>query len=263
VLDLLKADLERYTEGGGFASQLSVALLNLGFQSVALFRVSRWLHEHGLAPLAAVVAYANSVYTGAQLSQRATIGRGFAIYHPRGVVVGGTAVLGEGCTLVHGNLIGQLYGGGDRPVIGNKFYAGSGSKVLGRITIGDDVTVGANGVVIQSLPSGVTVSGIPARIVYRRRPVPAPEPPAVPESHQARVVRVLQATVDPAATLDKIEASTPLLGAGVGMDSIELLRLVCALEEEFGLTIDETEITIDHFRTVGDLTAFLERRGAR
>lgn len=71
------------------------------------------------------------MYTGAQLSQRATIGRRFAIYHPRGVVVVGTAVLGDGCTLVHGNLVGQLYGGGDPPVIGNKFYAGRGSKVRG------------------------------------------------------------------------------------------------------------------------------------
>lgn len=263
MLDVVRADLERYTEGGRVGAQLSVALLNLGFQSVALFRLSRWLYQHGLAPLAAVVAYLNSVYTGAQLSQRATIGRGFAIYHPRGVVVGGTAVLGDDCTLVHGNLIGQLYGGGDRPVIGNKFYGGSGSKVLGRITIGDDVTVGANAVVIQSLPSGVTVSGIPARIVYRRRPVASPDPAAVREPHRARVVRVLQATVDPAATLAKVEPTTPLLGAGVGMDSIELLRLVCALEEEFGLTIDETEITLDHFRTVGDLVRFLERRGAR
>jgi serine O-acetyltransferase len=65
------------------------------------------------------------------------------------------------------NVIGQLRGGGDRPTIGNHFYAGAGAKILGKIEVGSDVRVGANSVVIQSLPDGVTAIGVPARIIFR------------------------------------------------------------------------------------------------
>jgi serine acetyltransferase len=45
--------------------------------------------------------------TGAQISRRATIGKGLTVLHPAGTVVGATTVIGEGCTLVQGNTIGQ------------------------------------------------------------------------------------------------------------------------------------------------------------
>lgn len=57
-----------------------------------------------------------------------------------------------------------------------------------------------------------------------------------------------------------LDEDTGLLGSGVGLDSFEVLQLVAALEERFGLTIDDDDLQPDHFRTVGTLLRFLEAR---
>jgi acyl carrier protein len=59
---------------------------------------------------------------------------------------------------------------------------------------------------------------------------------------------------------ETLGADTGLLGAGIGLDSFEVLQLVAALEERLGLTIDDDELHPDHFRTVGALVRFLETR---
>jgi len=142
--------------------------------AVLLYRLSRWFQGHRVTPIAVVISYISSVLTGAQISARATIGKGFVIYHPHGTVIGATAVIGENCVLVHGNLIGQRYGGGDRPTIGDNFFAGSGAKILGAIQIGHNVRVGANSVVLSPLPDNATAAGIPATIVKIRQPLSEP-----------------------------------------------------------------------------------------
>jgi serine O-acetyltransferase len=55
----------------------------------------------------------------------------------------------------------------DTPTIGDRVVIASGAKVLGSVTIGDDAFIGANAVVVKSLPSGVTAVGVPARIIKR------------------------------------------------------------------------------------------------
>lgn len=58
----------------------------------------------------------------------------------------------------------------DRPVIGNRVEIGAGAVILGRIYVGDDVIVGANAVVVKSVPSGAVVGGVPARLIRMRDP---------------------------------------------------------------------------------------------
>ena len=166
MLGFIRADIKRMTDQEpSFALKLAVGVFNLGLHAVLLYRLSRWLYLHHLGALSVLITYVSSVYTGAQISRGAAIGKGLVIYHPEGTVVGPT-VIGDYCTLTQSNLIGQLQGGGDRPVLGDHFYAGAGAKILGRIRIGNHVHVGANSVVINSLPDGVTAIGIPAKIVY-------------------------------------------------------------------------------------------------
>jgi serine O-acetyltransferase len=262
MLDFVRADLARARAKDDPVPKVALVLFNLGVQAVLLYRLARWFHTHGMPHVGAVISYANSVFTGAQISARATIGKGLVVYHPRGVVVGATSVIGETCTLVHDNLIGQLQGGGDRPVIGNNFFAATGSKIMGRITIGDDVSVGPNSVVMRSLPAGVTVSGIPARIVFRRTE-DALAVDVVDLSRDAvvdRVVVLMKRTLEATARTGNIDESTPLLGKGVGIDSIDVLRLVCALEEEFNMTLEESELAVRHLRSVGTLADFIVAR---
>jgi serine O-acetyltransferase len=55
-----------------------------------------------------------------------------------------------------------------RPVIGDDVIIGSGAEVLGGIIIGNNVTIGANAVVTQSVPDNVVVGGIPARVLREK-----------------------------------------------------------------------------------------------
>jgi serine O-acetyltransferase len=236
-------------------------LVHPGFHSVLLYRTSRWCYLHRMRAVSILINYLCSMLTGAQISHAAEIGKGLVIYHPHGIVVGRTAVLGEYCVLVHGNVIGQRLGGGDRPLIGDRFYAATGAKILGRIHIGNDVRVGANAVVLDSLPDGVTVAGNPARIVRiaeAANDAPVRQPPA---SEDAAVLsRVLAAVARSVETMAaaRIGTDTVLLGEGVGVDSLEILRIVSEIEAEFDLTLDESRLAPARLRTVGTLAAMIE-----
>jgi acyl carrier protein len=66
-----------------------------------------------------------------------------------------------------------------------------------------------------------------------------------------RISRVLEAMLGEVLHARSINENTGLLGHGMGLDSIEVLGLVAALEEEFALTIDDSELDVRHFATVG------------
>jgi serine O-acetyltransferase len=274
VFDNIRTDIHELTrrESGVF-TKLGVILLSPGLHAVLLYRAARWFHLHHLHPLAVLISYFSSVLTGAQLSARAEVGKGFVIHHPHGTSIGATTVIGEYCTLTHGNVIGQLHGGGDRPVIGDYFVAATGAKILGRIRIGHKVRVGPNAVVTQSLPDRVTVAGNAARIIRdRRSPDSKSAAPrragqgAAPDSHAVvlkRLVEVITNNTEGTKSGDAIGENTVLIGEGIGLDSIEMLHVISAIEEEFGLTIDEGDLMISHLQTVGSLAAFVEERLSR
>jgi len=167
MFENVKTDIHRLTDQEShLIVKFGVVFFNLGLHAVLLYRLSRWLYVHRLGPLSVVISYLSSILTGSQISPRAAIGKGLVIYHPQGTVIGPT-VIGNYCTLTLSNLIGQSQGGGDRPVVGDHFYAGAGAKILGRIRIGNHVHVGPNSLVIKSLPDGVTAIGAPAKVIYR------------------------------------------------------------------------------------------------
>jgi len=235
---------------------------NLGLHAVLFYRLGRWLHLHRLAPVAVLCSYVSSIITGAQISPRAAIGPGLRVYHPQGLTIGAGAVLGSHCTLAHGNMVGTFGDNDDRPVIGDHLDAATGAKILGRITVGDHVRVGPNAVLIHSIPSGVTVVGNPARVVLRAEAGEghAPVSEQVPDEVVSRLVALLRRTVEVVTMPSQMDRSTGLLGEGIGLDSVEILKLVCAIEEEFELTIDENELTASRFKTVGSLAGFIHER---
>ena len=131
MFENVRADIHRLTDQESrLVVKFGVFFFNLGLHAVLLYRLSRWLYLHHLGPLSVVVTYFNSVLTGAQLSRGAAIGKGLVLYHPQGTVIGPT-IIGNYCTLMQSNVIGQLRGGGDRPIIGDHFYAGAGAKSWG------------------------------------------------------------------------------------------------------------------------------------
>ena len=85
-----------------------------------------------------------------------------------GVVIGETAVVGDGCTIYHGVTLGgtSLYKGSKRhPTLGRNVVVSAGAKVLGGFDVGDGAKIGSNAVVIKPVPAGATAVGIPARII--------------------------------------------------------------------------------------------------
>lgn len=77
---------------------------------------------------------------------------------------------------------------------------------------------------------------------------------------QGAVVALIQKTIEVPLTPDELTPNSGLLGHGIGLDSIEILELVAAIETEFDLTIDDGELTETHFATLGTLVDFVRHR---
>lgn len=52
-----------------------------------------------------------------------------------------------------------------RPTIGNNVYVGANSVIIGNVTVGDNVIIGAGSVVVKDIPANVVVAGNPAKII--------------------------------------------------------------------------------------------------
>ena len=91
-------------------------------------------------------------------------GKGLAIPHYGCVVINQTAKIGDNCRILDGVNIGATNGINKAPQIGNNVFIASGAKIMGDITIADDVAIGANAVVTRSITEpGTTWVGVPAR----------------------------------------------------------------------------------------------------
>lgn len=168
----LREDLKRYP-GTSSGARLREALREPGFWAVATLRL---LHATRGWPRAMrlpveVLHLAVKLATGIELHPAACFGPGLRIDHLGGIVVSRYAVIGAVCTLSPGVTIGLARREDGRfgaPVIGDRVHVGPGARVIGPIRVGDDVAIGANAVVLHDVPPGVTVGGVPARIVSDR-----------------------------------------------------------------------------------------------
>jgi len=94
---------------------------------------------------------------------RNVCGPGLAIIHHGQIIISNEAVIGKNCRIHAGVNIGHWKTGA--PKIGDNVYIGPGAKIIGDIKIGDRVVIGANAVVCKSFPAGVTIGGVPAKII--------------------------------------------------------------------------------------------------
>ena len=148
-------------------STVEVILTYAGFHALLAYRMSHWLHSHHVPFFPRAISQIARILTGIEIHPAATIGKGFFIDHGMGVVIGETAEIGDYVTLFQGVTLGGT--GKDRgkrhPTVGNHVVVGAGAKILGGIRIGDNVKVGANSVVLKSVPANSTVTGVPARVI--------------------------------------------------------------------------------------------------
>jgi serine O-acetyltransferase len=97
------------------------------------------------------------------IGRKTNIGPGFVILHSFGIVINSSVRAGKNLTLEHGVTIGSEKN--QNPIIGDNVFIGAGAKIIGPVSIGSDVKIGANAVVIHDLPNGATAVGVPARVV--------------------------------------------------------------------------------------------------
>ncbi|QSA99210.1 serine O-acetyltransferase [Methylococcus sp. EFPC2] len=142
-----------------------------GVHAILLHRLSHRLWCRGFLYASRLLSFLTRLWTNIDIHPGATIGRRFFIDHGAGVVIGETAVVGDDVTLYHGvTLGGTSWNKGKRhPTLGDGVLVGAGAKILGPITLGDRVRVGANSVVVKDVPAHSTVVGIPGKVVQARR----------------------------------------------------------------------------------------------
>lgn len=109
--------------------------------------------------------------TGIEIHPGAQIGKGLFIDHGNGVIIGETAILGDNVTLYQGVTLGGTgkEQGKRHPTVGNNVMISAGAKVLGSFTIGDNSKIGAGSVVLEEVPPGSTVVGVPGHVVKREK----------------------------------------------------------------------------------------------
>lgn len=151
-------------------SVADVRRFSVGARVVRAYRRQHWLYERGHRTLALWLAKRSRIRYGADIHPAARIGRRLVIDHGIGVVIGGTAIIGDDCLIYQGVTLGMTgkHGGKRHPTVGSNVMLGAGSIVLGAITVGDGAHVGAGSVVVRDVPAHTTVVGNPAQVVNTR-----------------------------------------------------------------------------------------------
>jgi acyl carrier protein len=87
-------------------------------------------------------------------------------------------------------------------------------------------------------------------------PAGGPGEASIEDRIKATLVKCLRLKLNPAA----IPNDVPLIGKGLGLDSVSVLQLVGAVEETFGIVVDDTDINRDLFRNVSALAGYVRRK---
>jgi|GEM_PF-608666 len=147
-----------------------IVLTYPGVHAVILYRVANRFWTAGFRFPARFLSWFGRVLTNVDIHPGATIGRRFFIDHGACVVIGETAEVGDDVTLYHGvTLGGTSWSAGKRhPTLENGVLVGAGAKILGPIRVGAGCRIGANSVVVEDVAPGMTVVGIPGKVVKDR-----------------------------------------------------------------------------------------------
>lgn len=152
-------------------SRVEVLFCYPGLHALFYYRIAHALWRRGWKLAGRLIGAFGRLLTGIEIHPGATIGRRLFIDHGFGVVIGETAEIGDDVTLYQGVTLGgtSLNKGKRHPTLKDQVIVGSGAQVLGPITLGTGARVGANAVVLDDVPEGVSVVGIPARMVLRQK----------------------------------------------------------------------------------------------
>ncbi|OMG55127.1 serine acetyltransferase [Azonexus hydrophilus] len=154
-------DLRNYREG----------IISQGFWSLQIYRFGQTrnkfrskIFRYPIAIIHRILSKISEIFFGIYIGAHAKIGQRLIIEHFGGIIIHNNTIIGDDVIIRQGVTIGNknLDDPTGAPIIGNRVNIGAGAKILGRITIGDDVTIGANAVVLTNVPANHLAVGVPA-----------------------------------------------------------------------------------------------------
>lgn len=164
----LKSDIKQKQQvltDEGYQVSMLRTLVSDGTSANLLYRITSWFIKYKLVPLALITLWLNRVINGCVIGAGAKFDQGFVIMHPVGVVINSKVSGGKNIIIESGVVIGDEKG--QAPVLGSNIFIGAGAKIIGGISIGDNVKIGANAVVVKNVPNNATAVGIPAKVIQK------------------------------------------------------------------------------------------------
>ncbi len=206
MFDTLRKDVRSVFDRDPAAhSTLEVLFSYPGLHALWGYRMAHWFWTHRMLLIGRMISHMFRNMTGIEIHPGATIGDGFFIDHGMGVVIGETAEIGKNVTLYHGVTLGgvSLEKGKRHPTLEDNVVVGAGAKILGAITVGESSRIGANAVVVKSVPPDSVVVGVPGQVVVRSKPKET-----APDLHHDRLPDTIGASITYILErLEKVESS--------------------------------------------------------
>lgn len=169
---VVRADLCRYGDGEGWLALGRHYVLSPGYRYTFWMRTAAFLRSCGPSALplyaaSRLVLRRLKIRFGIDIPYNTIVGPGLYVGHFGGIVVNAHARIGADCNISHGVTVGASYGGraAGVPEIGDRVYLAPGCKIVGGIRVGNDVAVGANAVVVESIPDRGVAGGVPAKLL--------------------------------------------------------------------------------------------------
>ena len=170
MFDAIRHDIATVMERDPAArSRFEVLVSYPGVHALAFHRVANRLWRRNWLTAARFVSHLSRFLTGIEIHPAAKIGRGVFIDHGMGIVIGETAEVGNNVSLLQGVTLGGTSTKREKrhPTLRDNVTVGSGAKIIGAITIGENSRVGAGSVVVRDVPPNAVVVGVPGRVTFK------------------------------------------------------------------------------------------------
>jgi serine O-acetyltransferase len=126
--------------------------------------------KYSIYPFARYILKHFTYKFGISIPPETKIGSGFYIGHFGGIIVNAQSEIGKNCNISQGVTIGQSNRGKNKgfPILGDNIYIGPGAKIIGAVSIGNNVAIGANCVVTKNVPDNSVVVGVPGKVISQK-----------------------------------------------------------------------------------------------
>ena len=168
IVRAIRADVLAVLDRDPAANRLIEPVLYFkGFHAIQTHRLAHWMWRRGRRDFALYLQSRSSEVFQTDIHPAVPFGEGIFLDHATALVIGETAVVEGGVSILQGVTLGGTgKETGDRhPKIRHGVLIGAGAKILGNIEVGNCARVAAGSVVLQSVPANTTVAGVPARTV--------------------------------------------------------------------------------------------------